>query len=193
MITVSGYAKVLVVPDEAVLTLGIDTRDPDLAAAKKANDESMESFLQITAEKGIPEEEIVTGHLYIRPQSDVRTPRRGSREYLVRRTVAITLKDLSGFEELMTAALGAGINKVHDIEFRTSKLREHKDEARKIALEAAREKADAMAATLGQSIGRPLKIREDGSSGTSTGMDGPTPPGQISVTAMVSVTFEMID
>ena len=85
-----------------------------------------------------------------------------------------------------------------------------------IAIRAAQEKATALAAELGQTVGKPLAIREErndwnvwrgwwGSRGGmsqnmntsfNTGDGGPgsdstAAPGQVSVTARVSVTFEL--
>jgi uncharacterized protein YggE len=113
--------------------------------------------------------------------------------------------------------LEAGANYVHGIDFRTTELRRHRDHARSLALQAAEEKAEAMATDMGQRIGRPLSIREDHygwwswygswwgsrgggratqnvvqSAGTAPrNLEGPTSPGQLSVTARVTVSFEL--
>ena len=45
LITVSGQAEVLVVPDEVVFSLNAVTRDKDLLVAKARNDEIVRKFL----------------------------------------------------------------------------------------------------------------------------------------------------
>ena len=85
-----------------------------------------------------------------------------------------------------------------------------------LAIRAAREKAVALTQELGQEVGQPHDIREDQSEwwssynswwgasvgsitqnviresgGASAGTDGAIAPGQISVTARVTVSFEM--
>jgi Protein of unknown function (DUF541) len=50
---------------------------------------------------------------------------------------------------------------VYGIEFRTCGLRKHRDAARGLAIQAAREKAIALAGELGQEVGRPIDIREE--------------------------------
>jgi hypothetical protein len=59
------------------------------------------------------------------------------------------------------SALEAGANYVHGVQFRTTELRKYRDEARALAIKAAKEKADALARELGQKVGKPHTIRED--------------------------------
>jgi uncharacterized protein YggE len=114
--------------------------------------------------------------------------------------------------------LQAGVNYIHGVDFQTTELRKYRDQARELALKAAQEKAEMMAATLGQKIGKPLQINEVtigapwwySSSwwgyGRQTGMtqnvtqnagdnQGETSDtialGKISIRANVTVTFEL--
>ena len=136
--------------------------------------------------------------------------------YFARRSLVITIRDVSKFEPLLSSVLTAGANYVHGIDFRTTELRKHRDAARAMALTAAREKADAMAATLNISLGAPVTIHEGHSGwwspysswwGTRGGMmaqnavqipdgrggsDDVLVPGLISVSANVSVTFDLV-
>jgi hypothetical protein len=131
--------------------------------------------------------------------------------------VVITLRDLDKFEDLLADALEAGVNYVHGIEFRTTELRAHRDRARALAIEAAQEKAIALAGELDQKVGDPLTIQEVQSGWWSgynawwgshwgAGMsqnviqeaggaaflaDSSVAPGMIRVTARVSASFEM--
>ncbi len=53
LITVTGDAEVRVAPDEVVLTLGVETWDKDLAAAKNQNDERTQRILKLAPQFGI--------------------------------------------------------------------------------------------------------------------------------------------
>jgi uncharacterized protein YggE len=55
----------------------------------------------------------------------------------------------------------SGVNYVQGIDFQTTELRKHRDEARALALKAAEEKAIAMAGELDQEIGEPITINEE--------------------------------
>ena len=217
-ITVTGDAEVRVVPDEVLLTLGVQTWDKNLDKAKRQNDEIVAKVLALAAEYGIAPEHVKTDFVNIEPRY-----RNGYYEasdfigYFVQKTIVITLRDLTRFEDLLAAALDTGVNYVHGIQFRTTELRKHRDEARALAIQAAQEKAIALAGELGQGVGEPASIREEHSSwwsgynswwssrwgntmaqnviqevgGGGLGGDSSVAPGQINVNARVSVTFEL--
>lgn len=219
-ITVTGDAEVRVVPDEVLLTLGVQTWDKNLDKAKRQNDEIVADVLALTADFGIAPEHVKTDFVSIEPRY-----RNGYYEpsdfvgYFVQKTIVITLRDLARFEDLLAAALDTGVNYVHGIQFRTTELRQHRDEARALAIQAAQEKAIALAGELDQQVGEPASIREEHSSWWSgynswwssrwgntmaqnviqevgdgaLGGDSSIAPGQINVNARVSVTFELTD
>src|SRR4051812_15063002 len=64
-ITVSGESHQPVAPDQAILTLSLTSRDRDLNAAKKRNDELIERVYNICREYNIPKEKIATSNIYI--------------------------------------------------------------------------------------------------------------------------------
>jgi uncharacterized protein len=217
-VTVTGEAEVRVVPDEVILSLGIETWDKDLDIAKRQNDAIAGRVLALTQELGIPAEHVQTDYIGIDPRY-----RNGYYEerdfigYFVRKTVVITLRDLDRFEDLLSGALEAGVNYVHGVEFRTTELRQHRDEARALAIQAAREKAVALSGELDQAVGEPLTIQEVQAGwwssynswwgttwagamsqnviqelgGASLLADSSLAPGQIKVTARVTVSFEL--
>ena len=154
-ITVSGEAQINVVPDEVVITLGVETSDKSMSTAKRQNDSHVASLSAVARGFGIAPEQIRTNYLSV-----------GSRYYAnnpitVRRTIAISLKDISKFDDLLNVILDLqGINLL-GIQFRTSELPKYKDQARSLAIKAARHKAEAMAGDLGQKLGKPITITED--------------------------------
>jgi len=219
-VSVTGEAEVRVVPDEVVLTLGIETHDNQLAVAKSQNDAIVKKVLNLATEYGIASEHMQTDYIGIEPKYP-----NGCYElcdpigFGVHKTVVITLRDLTKFEDLLTDVLNAGANYVQGIEFRTTELRKYRDEARALAIRAAREKASALAEELDQEAGKPQTITEQQSSwwsgysawwgykmssamtqntiqeygGASLGVDSSVAPGQISVRASVAVSFELTD
>ncbi len=217
-ITVSGEAEVRVVPDEVILTLGIETWDKNLETAKRQNDDVVARVLALAADHGIATEHVQTDYVNIEPRY-----RNGYYEdrdfigYFVHKNIVITLRDLGQFEGLLSDALEAGVNYVHGIQFRTTELRQYKDQARALAVHAAQEKAAAMGGELDQKLGEPLAVQEEqigwwsgynawwGSNwgngmtqnviqeigGAAALADSSVAPGQIKVNARVSVTFEL--
>jgi uncharacterized protein YggE len=219
VITVTGEAEVRVVPDEVILTLGVETWDEDLIRAKSQNDERVKEVLAIAQTYGVESRYIQTDHISIEPRYEDNYEKDDLIGYFVRKTVVITLKDISQFDNLLTGVLDADVNYVHDIQFRTTELRKYRDEARALAIKAAQEKATALAGALDQNLGKPRAIQEEqvgwwswynswwgarwgnnsmsqnviqeagGSSLTSD--DGSIVPGQIAVKARINVSFEL--
>jgi uncharacterized protein YggE len=158
-IKVSGNAQVMVVPDQVILTLGVESWNVKLVTAKANNDQIVQNVIGVTKQFKIPAQYVQTDYLNIQPSFD-NYEQHALTGYYVRRNVVITLKDLTQFEDLLSATLEAGVNYVHGIDFRTSELRKYRDQARDLAIQAAKEKAQAMAARLGQTVGDPLTIEE---------------------------------
>lgn len=202
LITVTGEAEVWVVPDEVVLTYGIETSDTDLDAAKAQNDARVKELLALIKEHGVEPKHVQTTHLSIEPRYREQYERRDFVGFFVHKTVVVTLQDLTAFEPLLSAALKAGVNHVSGINFRTTEQNAHEAQARTMAIRSAKEKATAMAAELGEEIGRPHAIsehqisagpvpmydfaRQEAASDSST-----ISPGQLLVTAQVTVSFEL--
>ena len=129
MISVTGIAEVKVAPDEATLTLGVDSHDRDLAVAKADNDKRIKRLLNLAHTAGVETKNIQTSALTMHPEySDEKIPKLLG--YRVSQTVALTLTDLSKYEELMTGALKAAVNRVEGISFFVSNPKKHREEAR---------------------------------------------------------------
>jgi len=217
LITVTGDAEVKVAPDEVILTVGVETWNKDLGVAKAQNDERVRTVLALAKEFRIEQKHVQTDHISIEPRYRDNYERRKFIGYFVRKTIVFTLKDISKFEALLSRTLEAGANYVHGIQFRTTELRKHRDEARALAIRAAREKANDLAKELGQKVGKPYSVREDragwwypyntwwgGRSGgwmaqnvvqdyglTSSVVGSSIALGQINVNAKVTVSFEL--
>lgn len=212
LITTSGSADVKVAPDTIEFILGIETRDKNLLLAKKQNSDKLQKTTTLLRKLGIDAKHIQTDYVSIQP--DYSLDHLTLNAYIVQRTLAVTLKNLSKFEALLTEVLQAGVNHVHSIDFRTTELRKHRDRARALAIHAARDKALALAKELGQKVGRPHTIRDDSGGwwgpgrfwgGRYSGMSqnvqqasgsGPSESdglalGMITVSASVTVAFEL--
>ena len=215
-ISTSGEADVKVVPDEVTLTLGVETSDKDLETAKSQNDARVKKILAAARDAGVDPRHLKTDYMNLEPRYDTRNNERFLLGYWVRKSLTITLRDVSKFEDILGRSLAAGANYIQGVDFHTTELRKHRDRARSMAIQAAREKAIALAAELGQKVGKPRSISEGGSgwySGYgwwgsrwgsyaaqnvvqnaapgSSSDDGPLALGQVSVRASVSVTFEL--
>jgi uncharacterized protein YggE len=214
-ISTAGEAVVYVRPDEVVLNFGVEIHNVDLERAVAINDEQSARLVKALKAAGIADKHIQTEHMdvtiqYGHKQIDIDG-------YITRRSYSVSLKEVDKFESLIQIGLKSGANRLLGFDYRTAELRKHRDQARSMAIKAAKEKATALAAELDCKLGAPRSIGEGGSYyGYTHGMwgwqggnamsqnsmqaapagggnEGETMSlGQIAVRATVSVTFDLL-
>jgi uncharacterized protein len=158
LISVSGSGEIKVAPDEIHLRMGVESRHEKLEEAKRENDERVAKVLAFLKASNIPSKDVQTDFISIEPTYDHDISRTKPTTYVARKSIETKLTKIEGFEALLTGLLTNGVNNVHGIEFRTSQLRKHRDAARAMAIRAAKEKADALAAELGVTRGKVYSI-----------------------------------
>lgn len=219
-VTVTGTAEILVAPDEVVFSLSVEKTDKDLQVAKRLNDESVGKVLELTRRYSVAPQNVKTDFISVEMKYvSVRDPKKKIYDddgdeigqkifkgYEVSKTVIVRLTDISRFEEFFSEVLKAGISEVNSVKFETSKLRENKDTARDMAMKAAKEKATDLARSVGQTIGKAVRITEGtesnvpyrnsnyaansvGTGGTFSESVATFAPGAIKVEASVTVSF----
>lgn len=210
-IKVTGTAEIQVVPDTATLSFTISKKNNIVANAKKQNDETVAKVTDLAKRFGIAATDVKTDYIRVK-EATKREKLKGSQDdfqevpdgYLVSRNLVVKLRDIGKFEPFLTALLDAGVNDVDNVVFSSSELRKYKNQARAQAVRAAREKAQAIAQEINQSIGKAVSIEEtdiDGYrspsanfSNNSFSIDDNDKPeiiavGTISVKAQVEVKF----
>jgi uncharacterized protein YggE len=215
LITVTGQAEVRVAPDEVVFTLAVESLDKDMLAAKNKTDESVREVLAIARRNNVKPEDVQTSYISVQPKYNTDDlefeARRGVKRefvgYEVSKTISVILRDISRFDNLLSDVLKAGVTRVNNVAFRDSKNRYHKDQARVMAIRAAKEKATLLAREIGQAVGPAYSITEAtpqvystsnfsqnsmSTDGASSGeSESAIAPGAISVTAQVTVRFRL--
>jgi uncharacterized protein YggE len=213
LITVTGQAEVRVPPDEVLFTLAVENVDKDMLVANRKTDDSMKQILAIARKYNVKPEDVQTSQISVQPKYNTddmeyearRNIKRVLIGYLVSKTVAVRLRDISRFDEMLADILKAGITRLSNLEFRDSQIRKHRDEARRMAIRAAKEKATLLAGEIGQSIGPAYSITEtsrdvvpraamqnvSSDAGGAAESESALAPGTLSVTAQVTVRFRL--
>lgn len=217
-VNVSGTAVVNVIPDRALIQLGVQSNGATPQKVEAANSSTINKIVRALKAQGVEEKDIVTDSYVIQPLYDDYDSLyiKGYRIYNI---VAITLRDISKVNKVIGAALNAGANQVINVEFYLSNLRKYRDQARDLAMKAATEKADDLASAAGAETGCVMNINENswsyfnggwygqnrelwtqnvvqnaapagGESGLLTDA-GPVNLGQISVRAEISASFSL--
>jgi len=202
LISVAGTAEINVAPDQVSLSLAVESHDKDLSVAKLQSDRRIKKVIAIARSEGVEQKDIATSALRMAPDySEEKVPK--FLGYEVSQALEITLRDISKYESLMTKLLGAGINRLNNIDFGLQQTRKYRDEARAKAIRAAKEKAAAMAAELGQTVGKPWEISEQtgwkefSANANFAGYNNPrveaeestVAPGEVTIKASVWVSF----
>lgn len=200
-VSVSGEGKVKVVPDQAFISISVETKGNNATDVKKQNDVTVEKVVQYLRKSKLPKEDVQTKRVSLNPQYDYDKKKYN---YIATQTIEILLKDLSLYDGLMEGLVDSGINRINNVEFKSSKIAEHQSEARKLAMQEARLKAQDYVSVLGQKIGKALTISDNSQIYNppvyyaAMAMDkaeaGAAPRetiaiGEINITANVSVSF----
>ncbi|HEY4219955.1 MAG TPA: SIMPL domain-containing protein [Myxococcota bacterium] len=206
-ITISGDAKIDVVPDQASIHLAVDiVNQPSAALAMKQAAERSKKILAAAQALGVSPVHIKTEEVTV--SAAQRTRKDGSLEvtgYNASRAIVVCVTDLKTVDAVVDALVKAGANRLDQIAFDTSDLDKRRGEARLLAVRAAKQKAELIAKELGVHLGKPRTVSEGafGWSGayvvknveesvqTGAFVDGAFAPGQITVNMQVSVIFDL--
>jgi uncharacterized protein len=206
LVSVSGVGEIKVVPDQVMLRIGVESRAEKLEDAKRDNDAKMKAMLAVLKQKGIEAKDVQTDYLNIQPQYPMDAPgnvRLQPIGYSVRRNATVLLRKIDKFDEVLSTLITSGSNTVDDIDFRTSKLEEYRQQARLKAIQQAKEKATTLVGAVGSKLGRAYTINEENNvyqpvmykrammamdaGGNSEGST--MAPGEITVTTTVQTSF----
>lgn len=207
VIMTSGTGEVTATPDRGELSFSVQTENRDVRVAQAENAELMNQTINALLAAGIPNEDIKTTGYSIYPvyEDSGGIFNSNIKLYRVTNTLLTTVRDLNRTGEVIDIAVANGINQVNSISFLLSEDQEQavRTLALQEAVARARMDADAIAKATGTTITgikeistggnvRPI-IYNDLSSAkmAGEGMAVPTPiqPGEIHVTASVSITY----
>ena len=201
MINVSGEGKIKVTPDQAAITVSIETKGTKAADVKEENDIKMDAILKFIKKATIAKEDFQTLRVSLNPNYDYEKKKHN---YIATQSLQILLKDLYKYDELMEGLVNEGINRIDNVEFKSSKMKQLQSDARKLAVKDAKTKAEDFVSVLGQKVGKAILISDNSQAYNpqprmyamkAMAMDGVEAPretlavGEIEITANVSVSF----
>lgn len=159
-IQVSGVAVVNVMPDRALIKLGVQSNGRSAKEVQAKNSVTINNVTKALKALGIEVKDISTDWYVIEPiYKDYDSLY--IEGYRIHNIIEITIRDVSKTNDAIIAAFQVGANQVVDVQFYTIELRKYRDQAREAAMKAAREKADALTAIAGSEVGCVLTITEN--------------------------------
>lgn len=217
-IFVNATAQVRRAPDQAVISLAVETPAPTAAEASRQNAERMTAVIEALRRLGIEREDIQTRRVELMPRYEAMDrrmpepmpPDRMPQEprivgYIAVNQVVVTVDDIGLVGRVVDAGVAAGANRVTGIHFQLREPEAAYHEALRLAVQKARREAQVVADALGEPLGPALNVATssfyappppapmmaDMRMERAAAMPTPVEPGELDVTASVSITFRI--
>jgi uncharacterized protein YggE len=206
-ITVTGYGEARGNPDMATVSVGFTITESDVSEAVAQSNETIAAITAAMKELGIEEVDIQTTGFNVWPE-DVWDPQTGQatgeKRYHVDSTMQINIRTIDDVGKVLETALTNGANSIYGLNFGIQDTGDLAVQARSVALENARNRAEAIAEGLGLAIGEVSSVTDQSGgniypyfvqAGMGLGGGGGEPPisqGQMVVSVSVSVTYEIV-
>ena len=163
-VSISATGSVEKTPDIAVMTTGVQTEARTAVEASAENARQMAAVFKAVEKAGIAEKDMQTSNFSLSPRYDY-SSRAGSQRlvgYTASNQLSVTVRDLDKLGETMDAIISAGSNTFNGLQFALDDPSEALDEARREAMQEARERAELYAAAAGLKVKRIVTISESG-------------------------------
>jgi uncharacterized protein YggE len=202
----NGTGTVYVVPDIAIVSIGVTTRGATAADALSANSTEMASVIETISGEGVAPRDIGTTGFSIFPVYEQPQPANGTETdppkivgYQVTNEVRVTIRDIATSGGILDKVVSAGANQVNGISFDSADRQTPADAALADAIADARRQAEIMAEAAGVRLVRVVNINASSGGGPvyarmeTMAMDSSVPvmPGQREVNANANITWEI--
>jgi len=204
VITVTGTGETQSSPDIAYVTVGVLTDAKRAQDAAQENAALTEKVMQALRQQDIPDNDLQTSNYSVQPYYGEAKGRPSPPivGYQVSNQVRATVRRLNTVGRVIDAALAAGANNVLSVFFGLEKRSKAEQEASARAVENARARAEAMARAARVRIAGVVRIEEPPAFRPVPMMAGarfmaaeaaqtPISPGELTISATVTVTFSI--
>ena len=201
-ISVSGSGSVKVPADTARLTFSVLTKEATALASVQNNAAKMNKVYDALKKLGISEDNISTANYSLYQETYWKDGKDIPGQYVTSNNIIVILDDVEKSGLVIDTAIAAGVNQMNGISFLVKDSKAALEQARKLAFQQAKEKAELFVTEAGCKVGKVLSITENSGSypvvreyaddaklmaTNSTTISS----GQDSITATVSVVFEL--
>ena len=205
-VSFSGEGKVTAKPDIAVISASIVTQATNSESAQDSNSTKSNTVDSFLKKQGIAEKDIKTSGYNISPQ--YKYPTYGGQPiitgYQVTQSYEIKVRDLTKISTVLSGLVSADANQVDNLGLQIENPDTLKSQARQLAIDNAKKKANELEEQVGISLGKIVNFTE-GSDGypipmyydtkvRGMGGGGPEPTistGENDVTVNVTITYQI--
>jgi uncharacterized protein YggE len=209
-ISVSGTGTVKIDPDTARVDLGVISNNESLEVAQTEVSEGLAAITQVLSDAGVAPEDIQTTSYNVYPIAEYDRDGNyvGIERYEVSAGMSVIVRDIDSVGTILDAAVAGGANNIWGISFYVDDPSSAASQARQLAVENARGKADELATASGMVVTNVVSISETsapdpvaqqydmGRGGADMAMAQeaapvPVSPGQSEIRVDVQVVFEI--
>ncbi|OGK66252.1 hypothetical protein A2313_01065 [Candidatus Roizmanbacteria bacterium RIFOXYB2_FULL_41_10] len=202
-LSVVGEGKVEVIPDTAVVEVGVTVNNIDTARQTQNQlTQTNNQIISALTKIGVAKKDIKTTNISIYPNYSYDGAVSDIIGYNGNATLSVTVKNVSKASEVVDVATQNGANEVRGPNFTLNKPEKYREEARNKAIDNAKEQAEKLAKNLGIRLGKIVNIVESSpissqdyyyprAAAEGMGGGGPTyEPGSQTITSTVTLYFE---
>jgi len=160
-ITVYGTATTEVAPDEMIWNVEVRNKNLALETAAAEHGKTVQSVLSLLKASKLDSKTIQTSQMEFGVNQEYISGSWTKSGYYAKTDVSFTVTNLELYEKLWLGLAGIQGVSVQNISYDHSKRIDYRNETRRKALQAAKDKAGEMAKVLGAEIGEPLLVEED--------------------------------
>jgi hypothetical protein len=162
-VTVNGQYSMDVAPDVAFVYLGITNDALTAKEAGEKNAQVMDKVKKALINAGVNKKDIEVSNYYLNPKYNWRSGSSTIIGHTASHTLKVKTTDIKEVGKLIDAALGAGANRVNNVQFDLSKEKRQKvnQEILGKAAQDARSKAKILATSLDAKLGKVITITEN--------------------------------
>jgi uncharacterized protein YggE len=158
-VSVVGHGEVKGVPDTAIIQIGVESEAKSAREALTQNNADAAAVQKKLTDLKIDAKDIQTSGFSIFPVYG--TDGRQVTGYRVNNTVTVKIRKLDQAPTLLDQVVQAGANSIYGITFTVDNPRALQDQARTLAMQDAKARADLLAKAGGASVGEELIINEN--------------------------------
>lgn len=161
-ITAQGTATVTAAPDQVTVTVGASVTARTVADAREQMDAIVSGVTKKLIELGVAEEDVVTQNYSYYPSYNYESSVRTLEGYQANHTLAVTCRDVEMLDGVIGVATDGGMSEIYNVAYDVADRTTLYRQALALAIEAAGQKADAMAQAGGLTIIGLDELRENG-------------------------------
>ncbi len=164
-IVMTGTAGISAVPDEAVVSAGVQTKGDTAREALSDNTGRMKQVFAALSDLGIDPRDISTSSFNISPHWEHGSSGSRQRGYQVSNQVTVRLRNVNAVGEVLDTLVTAGANQAGGVRFIVKNRDSLLDSARVEAVSKAKARAVLYAQAAGVRLGDVIRITEGGTQG----------------------------